>query len=64
LLYYKAKRNHLRVDDRGDLLIIYQANNTQQNVKIDLTTSPLEIAAKFDTFLGEMAKTRLPKTQN
>jgi hypothetical protein len=62
MLYYKAKRNHLRIDNRGDILIIYQPNNTQLNVKIDLTTSTPEIAAKFDTFLGEMAKTRLPKT--
>jgi hypothetical protein len=62
LIYYKAKRNHLHIDDRGDILIVYQPHNTHQNVKIDITTSTPEITTILDTFLGEMTKTRLPRT--
>ena len=52
-VYYKATRNHLRIDDRGDLLIVYQPHNTYNNVKIDMTTSAQAVADKIDIFLGE-----------
>jgi hypothetical protein len=58
LLYYKTKRNHLRIEDRGDLVIIYVQQNTIQNVKIDVNTSAQAVTDKMDVFLGELEMTR------
>ena len=61
-IYYQAKRNHLRIDDRGDILIVHKHPETQHNVKIDVRTSAQDVADKIDTFLGELAWTSLPRT--
>jgi hypothetical protein len=53
-MYFKAKRNYLRIDDRGDIVIAYQQQNEQNNVKIDVLNSAQAVEDKFDTFLGEM----------
>jgi hypothetical protein len=51
-MYYKAKRSNLRIDDRGDILILYEQHNPEQNIKIDVQTSKPEAATKMENFLG------------
>jgi hypothetical protein len=60
LLYYKAKRHTLRIDDRGDILILYQQHNQSNNVKIDVQNSAHAVTDKLNAFLDVLAKASQP----
>jgi hypothetical protein len=55
-IYYRATRQQLRIEDRGDILIVYQQHNTHRNVKIDVRNSAHAVSNTLDTFLGELER--------
>ena len=55
-IYYKARQQQLRINDRGDIVIVYQESNTQQNAKIDVQSGAQTVTDKMEYFLEEQAQ--------